>query len=81
MEHTPTPTLVTERPENIPGYTYGTDEAAETPLNMLDLQRLKAVVGLTQEDQRALADAVSILADQADDMVTAYRGSSMSYPS
>lgn len=27
-DHTPTPGLVTEHPERIPGDTYGTDEAA-----------------------------------------------------
>jgi hypothetical protein len=72
-EHTPTPKLVTEHAEAIPGYTYGTAEAAASPLTMQDLERLKAVVGLTEEDQEALAEVAGILADQADDMVTAYR--------
>ena len=30
--HTPAPELVTGHPEQIPGYTYGTDEAATSPL-------------------------------------------------
>ncbi|MEV6863400.1 protoglobin domain-containing protein [Streptosporangium subroseum] len=72
-EHTPTPKSVTEHPEEIPGYTYGTDEAAASPLTLEDLERLKAVVGLTDQDEQALRDAAEILADQADDMVTAYR--------
>lgn len=66
-EHTPTPE------PGIPGYTYGTDEAAESPLSLEDLERLKAVVGLTPEDEEALRDAAGILAGQADDMVTAWR--------
>ncbi|MCW2865534.1 MAG: Protoglobin [Actinoallomurus sp.] len=72
-DHTPTPDLVTEHPERIHGYAYGTDEAADSPLTMEDLDRLKAAVWLTGDDERALRDAAEILADQADDMVTAYR--------
>ncbi|SNT19922.1 Protoglobin [Streptosporangium subroseum] len=72
-DHTPTPKLVTEHSEEIPGYTYGTDEAAASPLTLEDLERLKAVVGLTPDDEQALIEAAHVLADQADDMVTAYR--------
>lgn len=57
----------------IPGYTYGTDEAAKSPLSLDDLERLKAVAGLTPEDEEALRDAAEILAGQAGDMVTAWR--------
>ncbi len=72
-EHTPTPGLVTEHAEQIPGYTYGTAQAARSPLTLEDLERLKAVVGLTADDERILVEAAQVLADQADDMVTAYR--------
>ncbi|MDP9843546.1 protoglobin domain-containing protein [Streptosporangium lutulentum] len=72
-DHTPTPKLVTEHSEEIPGYTYGTGEAAVSPLTLEDLERLKAVVGLTPDDEQALIEAARVLADQADDMVTAYR--------
>ncbi|WP_285779170.1 protoglobin domain-containing protein [Microtetraspora sp. NBRC 13810] len=72
-DHTPTPKLVTEQAESIPGYTYGTAEAATSPLTMEDLERLKAVVGLTRKDEDALVEAAGVLVDQADDMVTAYR--------
>jgi hypothetical protein len=72
-DHTPTPKLVTEHAEAIPGYTYGTDQAAASPLTLEDLERLKAVVGVTADDEDALVEAARILADQADDMVTAYR--------
>jgi Protoglobin len=70
-EHTPAP--VTEHPERIPGYTYGTAQAAVSPLTLEDLDRLKAAVWLTADDEEALREAAGILADQADDMVTAYR--------
>jgi hypothetical protein len=72
-EHTPTPEPVIEHPERIPGYTYGTADAATSPLTLQDLERLKAVVSLTPEDEEALREAGEILADQADDMVSAWR--------
>ncbi|MFC4590838.1 protoglobin domain-containing protein [Sphaerisporangium corydalis] len=72
-EHQPTPRVVTDHPERIPGYTYGTDEATSSPLTLEDLARLKEAVWLTADDERALREAAEILADQADDMVTAYR--------
>lgn len=72
-DHTPTSEAVIEHPERIPGYTYGTDEAATSPLSLQDLERLKEAVWLTPEDKQALREAAEILADQADDMVTAWR--------
>ena len=72
-DHTPTSEAVIEHPEHIPGYTYGTDEAATSPLSLLDLERLKEAVWLTSEDKQALREAAEILADQADDMVTVWR--------
>lgn len=72
-DHTATPQLVIEHPERIPGYTYGTDQAATSPLTLEDLDRLKEAVWLTADDEQALREAADILADQADDMVTAYR--------
>jgi hypothetical protein len=38
-DHTPTSEAVIEHPEHIPGYTYGTDEAATSPLSLQDLAR------------------------------------------
>ena len=73
MLHNPTPELVTGHPERIDGYDYGSERAARSPLTLEDLERLKEVVGLTAEDRDALREAAEILADQADDMVSAYR--------
>jgi Protoglobin len=72
-EHTPTPEMVLEHPDRIPGYTYGRTDAARSPLTLEDLDHLKAVVGLTADDEAALMDAASLLAGQADDMVIAWR--------
>src|SRR3954454_225797 len=73
--HNPTPKLVTDHPDQIAGYDYGSDRAARSPLTLAELERLKEVVSLTEDDQRALREAADILAEQADDMVTAYRAS------
>jgi hypothetical protein len=72
-EHTPTPELVLDHPERIPGYDYGTNRAPSSPLTLEDLERLKEAVWLTAEDEQALRDAAEVLSDQADDMVSAYR--------
>jgi Protoglobin len=72
-EHRSTPDVVVHHPEQIPGYDYGSVRVAGSPLTLVDLDRLTAVVGLTDEDRAALTEAADVLADQADDMVTAYR--------
>jgi hypothetical protein len=72
-DRNPTPELVMTHPEQIPGYDYGSDRAARSPRTLEDLDRLKAVAGLTEDDQQALREAAGILAGQADEMVTAYR--------
>ena len=72
-EHTPTPDAVLYHPERIHGYTYGTDEAARSPLTLEELTRLKEAVWLTPDDEQALRAAAWILTDRADDMVTAWR--------
>ncbi len=60
-------------PEQIPGYTYGTDQASPSPLSMEDLEHLRAAVGLTDADDQALQMAADVLATQADQMVTDWR--------
>src|ERR1700754_3231440 len=72
-EHNPTPTTVVRHPERIAGYTYGTAEAATSPLTLDDLEHLKATAGITADDEDALREAAAVLADQADDMVTEWR--------
>jgi Protoglobin len=72
-QHTPTSHSVLRHPEQITGYTYGTVEAAKSPLTLEDLRRLKEAVWLTPDDEQALRAAAWILADRADDMVAAWR--------
>ncbi len=68
------------RPERIPGYTSGTADAAHSPLSLDDLDRLKKAVGLTSDDEIYLRMAGEVLADQADQMVSAWRTELAEHP-
>jgi hypothetical protein len=65
--------IVLHRPQDIPGYDYGTERAATSPLTLEDLRRLKEAVWLTREDEEALGEAAEILEGQAAEMVAFYR--------
>ncbi|HEX4723930.1 MAG TPA: protoglobin domain-containing protein [Pseudonocardiaceae bacterium] len=67
-------------PERIPGYSYGTPQAARSPLSLDDLDKLKAAVGLTAADEPYLRAAGDVLADKADEMVTAWRAQLAEHP-
>lgn len=60
-------------PEQIAGYTYGTDDVDESPVSLDELTRIKHAVGLTGEDERYLRMAGAVLADQAAAMVDTWR--------
>lgn len=55
--------------ESIPGYTYGTEAVAESPLDLEDLRLLEETVMLTEEDQEALRLAGEVLEDQTDEVL------------
>jgi hypothetical protein len=59
--------------EQLPGYTYGTPEAASSPVSLKELEELKATVGFTEEDQRYLRMAGEVLVDQAKPLVDHWR--------
>jgi len=65
---------------SIPGYTYGTPDTTRSPLTLNDLERLKHAVGLTPEDEPYRRMAGEVLADQAEDMVTAWRAQLAEHP-
>jgi hypothetical protein len=67
-------------PEEIPGYTYGSELAARSPLTLEELDELKQAAGLTSEDELALREAAQILAGQADEMVSAWRAEIAEHP-
>ncbi len=53
----------------IPGYTYGTAEAAQSPVSMEAFERLKQTVLFTAEDEKYLRMAGEVLADQVDEIL------------
>lgn len=62
------------------GYTYGTPDAARSPLTLEELRRLEQAVGLTDEDEPDLRRAGEVLAPQAADMVDAWRAMLAEFP-
>src|SRR5215472_1509943 len=60
--------------EAIPGYTYGTAEAARSPVSVADLEGLKQSVGFTSRDEEYLRMAGTVLADQTKALVDTWRG-------
>lgn len=65
---------------SISGYTYGTSDTARSPLTLGDLDRLKQAVGLTPEDEHYRRMAGEVLADQAENMVAAWRAQLAEHP-
>src|SRR5271167_3228275 len=59
---------------DIPGYTYGTDTVAKSPVTPEELAKLEQAVGLTDEDRRYLRLAGDVLEDQAEAVVDCWRG-------
>jgi hypothetical protein len=59
--------------KEIPGYTYGSAEAARSPVSVADLELLKKTVDFTDEDQRYLRMAGEVLADQTEEVVKKWR--------
>ncbi len=57
----------------IPGYTYGTEAVAKSPVTPDELAKLEQAVGLTDEDWRYLL-AGDVLQDQAEAVVDCGRG-------
>jgi Protoglobin len=66
--------MVRKVADEIPGYTYGTHEAARSPVSLADLELLKKAVNFTEEDERYLRIAGDALADQTDEVVKKWRG-------
>jgi hypothetical protein len=66
--------MSSERREGIPGYGYGTQEIARSPLGLEDLDLLKQTVLFTEEDERYLRMAGDVLEGQADDILDLWYG-------
>jgi protoglobin len=60
--------------EKVPAYTYGTSEAARSPISLKELDQLKQSVGFTGEDEKYLKLAGEVLTDQTKELVDTWRG-------
>jgi len=58
---------------DIPGYTYGSSAVQASSVTLEELQRLKLSVGLTEEDERYLRMAATVLDDQVAAIVNHWR--------
>ncbi len=52
--------------EGIPGYTYGTEEVARSPVSLDDLEQLKQTIQFGDEDHEHLRIVGEVLSDQVD---------------
>ena len=59
---------------HIPGYTYGTEAVAPSPVSPRELEILKVAAGFTEEDERYLRLAGTVLADQTEALAACWRG-------
>lgn len=59
--------------ENIPGYSYGSAEVAKSRISMQDLDSLKVSAGFTEEDERFLQLAGTVLENQTKQIVEHWR--------
>lgn len=64
---------MTQDPSAIPGYDYGTGRVSRSPVTLEELAQLKNAAGLSEQDHHSLLLAGEVLADQAEDMVSAWR--------
>jgi hypothetical protein len=64
----------------IPGYTFGTESSAHSPLTLAELDGIKAAIGFTEQDERYRRMAGEVLADQAEKMVEAWRAELGKHP-
>jgi hypothetical protein len=65
---------------NIPGYGYGTQEVARSPVSAEDLDLLKQTVLFTEEDERYLQMAGDVLEGQLDDVLDLWYGFVADHP-
>jgi Protoglobin len=64
----------------IPGYAYGSDEGARSPVSGEDLDLLKQTVLFGPDDERSLRLAGEVLDDQVDDLLDVWYGFVAAHP-
>jgi Protoglobin len=60
--------------KDLPGYNPGSPEVAKSPITLEELKELKATCLFTDEDMVYLRLSYDVLTDQAEDLVTMWRG-------
>jgi hypothetical protein len=58
----------------VPGYTYGTDQVAKSPISIAEFKLLKKAVLFTEEDEAYLHMAGDVLADQIEEILDLWYG-------
>ena len=58
----------------VPGYSFGAQETARSPLDLEDLDLLKQTVLFTEEDEEYLRLAGDVLEDQVDEVLDLWYG-------
>ncbi|ADE15172.1 conserved hypothetical protein [Nitrosococcus halophilus Nc 4] len=66
--------------QEIPGYTYGAEAVAKSPVSLEDFDLLKKTVLFTEEDEKYLRLAGEVLADQVDEVLDLWYGFVGSHP-
>lgn len=64
----------------VAGYTYGTEEAARSPVSLAELDQLKIDVMFGPEDEAALRMAGEVLSDQIEDVLNVWYGFMLAHP-
>ncbi len=64
----------------IPGYAFGAQEVARSPVSEEDLEKLKASVLFGPDDERALRQAGDVLEDQVEDVLDVWYDFVASHP-
>jgi protoglobin len=60
--------------EKIPGYAYGHEDVVRSPVSLTDLEDLKRAVVFGPEDERALRELWSVVADRRDELFETWMG-------
>ncbi|QBQ55625.1 protoglobin domain-containing protein [Nitrosococcus wardiae] len=66
--------------QEIPGYTYGAEAVAKSPVSLEDFDLLKKTVLFTEDDEKYLRLAGEVLADQVDEVLDLWYGFVGSHP-
>src|SRR5947209_7329984 len=73
MSRSHTAERVSMTAEQIPGYTYGTSEVAQSPITLQEFELLKQSAGFTTDDEYWLHVAGEVLADKTKELVGKWR--------